>query len=224
MVMETAVKNGKSVKVHTVYKTKDGVRVPGVTTVLGILGKPALIHWAWDLGTKGIDYKKYRDDKADIGTLAHEMVMCHLKGEELDTSGYTEKQIDLAETCFLKYLEWEDEHDIKPILIEEPLISEKHRYGGTMDCYCNLDGILTLLDFKTGKAIYNEYFYQLGGYRELLTENKYETKRYIILRLGRDETEGFEVKERIDLEDETKIFLKLTEVYHLQKELKNKYK
>ena len=222
--MGTAVKNGKSVKVHTVYKTKDGVRVPGVTTVLGILNKPALIHWAWDLGTKGIDYKKYRDDKADIGTLAHDMVMCHLKGEEVDTTGYTEKQIDLAETCFLKYLEWESQHKIEPVLLETPLVSEKYRYGGTMDNYCLLDGIPTLVDYKTSKAIYSEMFYQLGGYGNLLIENNYQVERHMILRLGRNEEEGFEVKERIDLGLETKIFLKLTEVYHLQRELKNKYK
>lgn len=224
MVMGTAVKNGKSVKVHTVYKTKDGVRVPGVTTVLGILGKPALIHWAWNLGIEGIDYKKFRDDKADIGTLAHDMVMCHLKGEEVDTTGYTEKQIDLAETCFLKYLEWESQHKIEPVLLETPLVSEKYRYGGTMDNYCLLDGIPTLVDYKTSKAIYSEMFYQLGGYGNLLIENNYQVERHMILRLGRNEEEGFEVKERIDLEDETKIFLKLAEVYHLQKELKNKYK
>ncbi|MFA5431945.1 MAG: hypothetical protein WC319_03620 [Candidatus Paceibacterota bacterium] len=222
--MGTAVKNGKSVKVHTVYKTKDGVRVPGVTTVLGILGKPALIHWAWNLGIEGIDYKKFRDDKADIGTLAHDMVMCHLKGEEVDTTGYTEKQIDLAETCFLKYLEWESQHKIEPVLLETPLVSEKYRYGGTMDNYCLLDGIPTLVDYKTSKAIYSEMFYQLGGYGNLLIENNYQVERHMILRLGRNEEEGFEVKERIDLEDETKIFLKLAEVYHLQKELKNKYK
>jgi len=210
--------------VHTVYKTKDGVRVPGVTTVLGILGKPALIHWAWNLGIEGIDYKKFRDDKADIGTLAHDMVMCHLKGEEVDTTGYTEKQIDLAETCFLKYLEWESQHKIEPVLLETPLVSEKYRYGGTMDNYCLLDGIPTLVDYKTSKAIYSEMFYQLGGYGNLLIENNYQVERHMILRLGRNEEEGFEVKERIDLEDETKIFLKLAEVYHLQKELKNKYK
>lgn len=221
--MEVAKDTGKA-KLHTIYKTKDGEKVPGVTTILGILNKPALIHWAWDLGTKGIDYRKYRDDKADIGTLAHSMVIAHLKKEQVDTSDYSANQINLAETCFLKYLEWEGQHKIEPILTEQPLISEKYKYGGTLDCYCNLDGILTLLDFKTGKAIYGEFFYQLGGYKELLIENKYKTKRYIILRLGRDETEGFEVKERLNLKIETKIFLKLTETYYLQNEMKSKYK
>ena len=30
-------------KAHTVYKTADNKRVPGVTTILGVLNKPALV-------------------------------------------------------------------------------------------------------------------------------------------------------------------------------------
>ena len=150
------------------------------------------------------------------------MELCHLKGEKVDTSDYTEKQIDLAETCFLKYLEWESQHKLDPILLEKPLVSEKYKYGGTLDFYGKIDGILTLLDFKTGKAIYPEHFYQLAGYRNLLIENRYKPARYIILRLGRDETEGFEVIETKKLKFETKVFLKCAEIYHLQNEIKNK--
>jgi len=100
--------NGKKVRVHTIYKNKEGKRVPGVTTALGLLNKPALIHWAWKLGIEGIDYKTFRDDKADIGTLTHLMALSYEKDEKPDTDYYTKAQIDLAETCFLKYLAWRD--------------------------------------------------------------------------------------------------------------------
>lgn len=213
-------KNGKKIKIHPAYKDSSGETLPSVTMILNnILAKPALIHWAWDLGTKGIDYRKSRDDKADIGTLAHDFIMCHLKGVECDTSLYTKEQIDIAETCFLKYLDWEKWHEIKPVLLETPLISEKYHYGGTPDNYCIMDGICTLVDYKTGKSIYEEYFYQLGGYNNLLIENNQFPERFIVLRIGRDETEGFEVKELTDLKRETEIFIKLAEVYHL---IKNK--
>ena len=34
-------------KVHTVYRLKDGTKVPGVTTILNAtINKPALIKWA----------------------------------------------------------------------------------------------------------------------------------------------------------------------------------
>jgi len=64
----------KRAKAHQRYRTSDGTIVPGVTTVIGILNKPALVKWANDLGLRGIDSASYVDETARIGTLAHEMV------------------------------------------------------------------------------------------------------------------------------------------------------
>ena len=44
---------------HTVYTDSLGTRVPGATTIIGILDKPALIKWANNLGLAGIDSTKY---------------------------------------------------------------------------------------------------------------------------------------------------------------------
>lgn len=218
----TTVKNGKKVRVHTIYKNKEGIRVPGVTTALGLLNKPALIYWAWDLGIQGIDYKTFRDDKADIGTLTHLMALCYEKDEKPDTDYYTQAQIDLAETCFLKYLEWRDRHEIKSIFLEKQSVSEIYQYGGTLDHYCLLDGVKTLIDYKTGKAIYPEQFYQLAAYKQLLEEEGNEVRQCIILRLGRNEEEGFETKTMTDLRKQLEIFLNCLKIYQLKKEIKNK--
>ena len=215
------VVNGKKVKVHTIYKNKEGVRVPGVTTALGILNKPALIYWAWDLGMQGIDYKAFRDDKADIGTLTHLLALSHEKKELPDTDYFTQAQIDLAETCFLKYLDWRDRHKIESIFLEKQSVSERHQYGGTLDHYCLLDGIPTLLDYKTGKAIYPEAFYQLSAYKNLLEEEGNEVKQCVILRLGRNEEEGFETKTMTDLSKQFAVFLSCLKIYQLCKEIKN---
>ena len=211
------VANGKKVKVHTVYKNKDGARVPGVTTALNILNKPALIYWAWDLGIQGIDYKTFRDDKADIGTLTHLLALCYEKKEKPDTDCFTQAQIDLAETCFLKYLDWRDRHEIKSIFLEKQSVSEMFQYGGTLDHYCLLDGVPTLLDYKTGKAIYPEQFYQLAAYRQLLNEEGHKVDQCIILRLGRNEEEGFETKIMTDLGKQLEIFLSCLKIYQLSK-------
>ena len=64
-------------KAHTRYRLTDGTIVPGVTTVTGSqLGwnKQVLINWANRIGLTEIDSTKYKDDKADIGTLAHQMI------------------------------------------------------------------------------------------------------------------------------------------------------
>lgn len=211
-------------KVHTIYKNKDGKRLPGTTTITGILGKPALIHWAWDLGIKGIDYKKFRDDKADIGSLAHYFIMCHLRNEKPDTSDYTANQISQAENALISFWEWEKVHTIEPVVIEEPMISEQYQYGGTSDLVCKMNGELCLVDFKTGKGIYPEMLYQLAAYRQILKENGHEITNSRILRIGRDESEGFEERPVRDLDKQWRVFLACLEVYTLQKEIKKEAK
>lgn len=208
-------------KAHQRYKLKSGEIVPGVTTITGILDKPALIYWAWDLGMKGIDYKKYKDDKADIGTLAHDMIICHLLGTDPCTKDYTQNQIDQAENALISYFEWEKGKHIEVIHTETALVSEYYRYGGQFDILANIDGIATLLDIKTGKAIYPEMVIQLAAYEWLISEIiSLEIKSAKILRVGRDETEGFEVKDFTDkIETGWQIFKRLLEIYRLRKEL-----
>lgn len=206
-------------KAHTVYKLADGTRVPGATTITGLLNKPHLVRWANKLGLEGIDSSKYTDEAAAVGTLAHALVQAHLQGETLDTSMYSPQQVDLAENAVLSYLEWESRHKIEPILLEKPMVSEKLRYGGTLDCYCMLDDVPTLIDFKTGKAIYDEYFVQTAGYKNLLMELNLPVERVKILRIGRDETEGFEERDIADTRQYFEIFKNLLNVYYLKKSL-----
>ena len=206
-------------KAHTVYKTSDGKRVPGATTITGLLNKPHLVKWANNLGLEGIDSSKYTDEAAAVGTLAHAMVQAHLQGEELDTSMFSPVQVDLAQNAVLSYLEWESRHKIEPLICEVPMVSETMRFGGTVDCYCLLDGVPTLLDFKTGKAVYEEYFVQTAAYKELLIENGFKVERVQILRIGRDETEGFEERAITDTTKYFRIFRNLLDVYYIKKEL-----
>lgn len=207
-------------KIHTQYKNKAGERVPGVTTILGELAKPALIHWSWKLGIQGLDYKTFRDDLADIGTLAHRMIMCHIKGDTLAQEDYTPTQISKAENCFLKYLEWERQHKVEGILVEEPMVSELYGYGGTPDFFGNIDGQLVVMDFKTGKGIYDEYWYQVAAYGQLVEEvsGVSNIHGYRVLNIGRDETENFIEEQRRGVAREFDIFLSALRIYQLKKE------
>jgi len=223
--MATTVKDApKKAKQHTIYKLKDGTRVPGVTTITGMEAKPHLIPWANRLGLEGIKTTEYVDHLAEIGTLAHQMVADHLRGKVTDTSGYTGEQIDKAENSFLSYLEWEKGKTIEPILIEEPLVSEKYQYGGQIDSLLKVNGTIGLHDLKTGKAIYDDWFTQLIAYTYILYENGYVENwanlPAIILRIGRDETEGFEVGYGHHHELLFKKFLILRDLYQVNKEIK----
>jgi len=193
-------------KPHQKYYLRDGTEVPGVTTVLGVMAKPALIRWANQQGLKGIDTTKYVDSMAAVGTLAHAMIEAHLTGETADTSDYSHNQIDLAENAVLSYLSWEKGHDLRVIRTEAQLVSEDYRFGGTIDCYGVLDGVPTLVDFKTSKAIYDEHLYQVSAYAALLEEHDYVVDRIMILQVGRDETEGFSTRTLDDWTHEFHIF------------------
>ena len=210
----------KKSRAHTIYKLQDGTKIPGVTTVLGILNKPALVKWANNLGLQGIDSSKYRDEMADIGTLAHKMILDYFNKTETDTTDYSENQIDLAENCLISFWAWEKQHTIEVILAEAQLVSSQYGYGGTIDCYCKLDGEFTLLDFKTGKAIYPEMFYQLAAYKQLLVEGNHLVGMTRILRIGRDEDEGFEERLVADTTKHFELFKYCLAIYNLQKELR----
>lgn len=204
-------------KAHTIYKLKDGTRVPSTTTVLSVLNKPQLVQWANRMGLDGIDTNKYVDAAARIGTLAHYLVQCDMTGEKPDLSEYGKMEIDKAENALLSYYEWKKSKVIEPIVNELPLVSEQYKYGGTIDCYCKINGDIWLLDFKTGKAIYSEMLIQLAAYRQLLNENGYPVEKARILRIGRDETEGFEERAITDFSKHWELFQHCLAIYQLKK-------
>lgn len=209
----------KSSKAHTIYKLKDGTRVPGTTTVLGVLNKPALVAWANRLGLEGIDSSKYTDAAARIGTLAHYFVQCDFTGEKPNLDEYGKTEIDQAENALISFYEWKKAKVIEPIANELQLVSEQYRYGGTVDCYCKIDGDIWLLDFKTGRNVYSEMLIQLAAYRQLLNENGYPVERAKILRIGRSEDEGFEERTITDFTNHWELFKHCLEIYRLQKKI-----
>lgn len=163
----------RKTKAHQRYRLKDGTIVPSTTTIINELGwnKNALIAWARREALAGNDPDKVRDQAADIGTLAHYMIECHLKGEEPDISEYGQADIDKAENCYLNYLEWEKEHVDEVWHSELQLVSEVHKYGGTMDLIGVIDGKPSLLDFKSSKGVYPEFKVQIAAYLQLYFEN-----------------------------------------------------
>lgn len=204
---------------HTIYKNKDGKRIPGVTTILGVMDKPALKHWANKIGLEGIEMSKYVDDLAVIGTLAHLIIEKYIKDEKMCYDDYTANQIKAAENSVLKFFVWLEGKDFKLLGSEMRLVSEKHQYGGTVDIYAKVNNIKTLIDIKTCKAIYPEQFTQVSGYKSLLEENSYEVEDSVILRVGRDESEGFEYHHVPRIDAHLRRFLICKDLYDINKEL-----
>lgn len=205
----------KRSKTHQRYYNKAGTMLPGVTTILGVLNKPALVPWANGLGLQGINVREYVDALALVGTVAHDMICAHVKNVKFDPINIPTDILDAAENSFLKYLSWEKNHIVEPILCEMSLVSEENQFGGRVDFYGKINGLYTLEDYKTSKAIWPEHLYQVAAYRHLLVENGYPVDAVGILQIGRSEDEGFSEKVIADSSREWAIFEHCLALYKL---------
>ena len=164
------------------YKV-DNKRVPGVTTVIGrFKDSGGLLYWACEQGKaieRGEIEKLYdkRDAAAESGTLAHELVELHIKGEPITVSDdYPEKTRAEAQAAFKAYLSWESMTRMVIVEQEMPLVSKKYKFGGCPDAIGLINDELCLVDWKTSNAIYTDYLIQIAAYKYLYEENNPDKK------------------------------------------------
>lgn len=179
-------------KAHQRYKTSDGRPCVGVTTVLNVMAKPQLIRWANKLGLDGYDVDKWVDSLAEIGTLIHYLVECNIKGVDPELGDYSSNQITAAKKSFEKWLDWRSKNSFVVLGSELQLVSDSLELGGTCDIYAEVNGKKCVLDIKTSKACYGEQRTQVVAYKHLLLENGKPVDECRIVRIGRDENEGFD--------------------------------
>lgn len=160
-------------KAHQKYRLVDGTIVPSVTTIIQELGwnKNALVAWARREALAGNDPNKVRDQAADVGSLVHALIEAHFKGTEVDLSKYSEQNINKAKTCFSNFLKWKENHIQEVWYSELQLVSETYRYGGTIDFVGLIDGVPSLMDFKSSSGVWPEYKIQVAAYQNLFSEN-----------------------------------------------------
>jgi len=189
----TEIEPGTSkAKTHTRYYLADGTRVPSVTTILRVIAKGEyLLNWANNLGLEGFDVQEYRKAQANVGTLGHAMIQAELRGESLNLYGFSEEERDRAANVLASFRAWRRTVDLEPILVEEPLVSESARYGGTIDLYARLGSRFGIIDVKSADEAYDEHFFQVALYRRLLIENGRPCEFNAILNCPRSEGDGF---------------------------------
>jgi len=210
------------------YKNSKGERLPSVTQCLSVLAKPAVIHWAWQLGIEGLDYRKVKDDASNTGTLVHDLILNDLSGTKPDLSRWTKDQIRSTDASWIKWNEWREKHKVEPILLEAALISNEYQYGGTFDFFGRIDDEVVLADFKTSKALYVENFCQLAAYEQLVWEcgkmvnTAKKPLSLRVIRVGKEN--GGELKEyvlpREDVEKYWNMFLATKTIYEINKSAK----
>lgn len=165
----------------------DGKWVPGVTTILGCLDKPAIPKWAAKQVAEyvadnpgGIAELRYlgrnamvaalkeipwqhRDDAGKRGNVLHDYAEALLRGQEIEVE---DAHVGTMESALAFMADWE----IEPLMIEAPIASREHSYAGTLDLIAKYrdprDGStgVAIFDWKSGKALYPECALQMAAY------------------------------------------------------------
>ena len=150
-------------------------RVPGVTTVIGRFKRAeGLMHWAWQKGCDGEDYREEKNQAATLGTIAHEIIDRYVHGADVPYSvevefGILPFEAELVATAVDAFLEWwwPYEQHCEVIATETRLICPKLMFGGTPDGVFRYRDKVCLFDWKTSKRLYDDYNVQLAAYNYL---------------------------------------------------------
>lgn len=166
--------------------TMGGRPVPSVTTITEAFAKgDGLIQWACNTvgrsararlaagaGLSGIEHtwRFVRDEAAEHGTEVHALIEAHLRrlmGEAVELeSEPSEGALD----GYQRWCDWYATVDLVPLAIEGRVYSATHGYAGTFDLLAYLNGVLTLIDWKTCADCWPAHKLQSYAYRGALVE------------------------------------------------------
>ncbi len=148
------------------------------------------VTWICDFYPKGVGFYKWLADKGwdesqslkeaggIRGTKVHAAIEDLLAGMTVKMEdGYTNPSTDLVEPltleeyqCIISFVAWYKA--VQPEIVGHDLTvwNEVEKYAGTIDLICKIDGILTLVDFKTSKAVWPSHRMQVSAYKHALTD------------------------------------------------------
>lgn len=151
----------------------------------------------------------------EIGSQAHALIEWRLRQMLGQTVGPEPRVTDAAQWAFMAWEDWAKSVNLKPKFIEQTVFSRTHRYAGTMDLLADVEGVSTLVDFKTGKSIYGEAHLQNVAYQQALIEMGHQTPaRGLIVRLPKAQGDpAFEVAQVPTRDTLFPVFLHVLEVW-----------
>jgi hypothetical protein len=182
---------------HVKLFNKDKEEVKSVTTIIGKnLGwnKELLMAWSRKCGLAGLDPNAVKDQAADTGTLCHDMIDNYIRGTEFEYKEHNFDSITVASVGLEAYKEWEQRQNIQYLHNEVSVVSETYQYGGTFDCVAVVDGVVSLVDFKTSKGVYADHIIQLSAYKQAIEESiGIKIEQCILIKIPKDMKEDSKV-------------------------------
>jgi hypothetical protein len=155
----------------------NGTSVPGVTTIIGYKVSRQLCYWYGKNGTKKCS--EISDEAKHFGDKVHTIIGGYISGQALKLDGELQ---DILDNFKLVTEGW------KWLESEKVLLNDEFMYGGTADAICEIDGVKTLVDVKTGGLYDGQETVQLSAYMKCLPD----VKQARILHLDK-ETNAWEV-------------------------------
>ena len=170
-------------------------------------------------------YSRKSEKACSIGNQVHEWAEDYVTAKIFDRNKELILPKDInARAGVIAFLEWDKEHDIKYLESERLVYSKEHNFVGIFDCMAEIDGKITLIDFKTSKRFYPmEMGMQTAGYQIAYEEEIGKIDQRMIVRFDK-ETGEFEshIMKNDDLEK--RLFLSALELKKGEKEIKKLYK
>ena len=226
--------------------------VYGVSSIVQVISKPALLYWGVNVAADffannleagksydELEIKKLveqarsahrikKEDAADLGGLIHEWLDKFFKAI-IDKTAIPKPPINKEMKNALNgFKKWISENKIKPIASEQKIYSIKENYAGTFDLLAKVNNKLTIIDFKTGNALYSDYLLQCAAY--LKAKEEEEGKIFdggvTLIRLSKEnkekEIKPFEIKQvdRKNIDELFNVFLGAKRIYEWQMKLK----
>lgn len=220
----------------------DGKPMTGVTTILSVLAKPALIQWAAnkavdflvERGTPyygpGDDLKDHyivngeqlelarkahvriKDEAAEKGKDVHAEVEEYAKKAISDTDGHAFEANPGYSPLAQKFIEWAVSNEVIFLASEKKMHDPELFIAGTADILLEMNGKKYIADLKTSNGIYPEMFYQVAAYRLLLEKMGEPTDGSLIIRIDK-KTGELETAERYDYTTDRDVFLAALIIY-----------
>lgn len=151
------------------------IEFPSVTWIAD--SYPKGMWFATWLAKHGLDEAQaIRDAAGDKGHKVHQAITKILRGESIGLDSAVENSetgalepISLAEyECVMAFVDWFKTVDPVVVDNERVLFNEEHRFAGTADFLCQIDGQMYLIDFKTSQYIWPSHEIQVAAYAHTL--------------------------------------------------------
>lgn len=122
---------------------------------------------------------------SDIGKAAHEIIHWHTKRMlgQIDPREPEPSGPDAAMRAVVAWMDWCRDVDFQPQLAERLVYCPACAYAGTCDAVAKVEGKLLVIDYKTGKAVYEEAHLQVAAYGHALRREGVAVEGALILRL-----------------------------------------